>query len=106
MEKPETIEAETRGASSGAAHGSANAYRLPNETKIKFCNAMSELQAHCILCKECDIYLRWGDGDLCGGGKYLIATNMAYAETTPEFSPNDKLTDHRPETPVERKTNA
>lgn len=93
MNEPMTIERAGDTGCCGAAPCSANLLRLPNETKIKFCNAMSELQAHCILCKECDIYLRWGDGDLCGGGKYLIATNMAYAETTPEFSPNDKLSD-------------
>ena len=61
---------------------------LPNDTKIRFCNAFDAIKAHVILCKECDIYLRWGDGDLCGVGKAIIAQELCFAETNLELPPN------------------
>lgn len=70
---------------------SAGNVRLPNDTKIRFCNAVDGMKAHCILCKECDIYMRWGDGDLCSAGKTIIAMELCYVETNVEFPPNDEL---------------
>jgi hypothetical protein len=61
---------------------------LPNDTKIRFCNAFGEILAHCILCKECDLYLRLGDGDLCSTGKAVIALEMCYTDTSIVFPPN------------------
>lgn len=69
---------------------SAENVRLPNDTKIRFCNAVDGMKAHCILCKECDIYMRWGDGDLCSAGKTIIAMELCYADTKVEFPPNAK----------------
>ena len=63
------------------AAGSAEMLELPNDTKIRFCNAFDAIKAHCILCKECDLYLRWGDGDLCSTGKAMIALEMCYTDT-------------------------
>lgn len=64
------------------AAGSAEMLELPNATKIRFCNAFDAIKAHCILCKECDLYLRWGDGDLCSTGKAMIALEMCYTDTS------------------------
>lgn len=61
---------------------------LPNDTKIRFCNAFDQIKAHCILCKECDLYLRWGDGDLCSTGKAMVALEMCYTDTSIVFPPN------------------
>lgn len=61
---------------------------LPNDTKIRFCNAFDAIKAHVVLCKECDIYLRWGDGDLCGVGKANIAQELCYTDTSLELPPN------------------
>lgn len=72
--------------------------QLSNDTKIMFCNTFDAIKAHVILCKDCDMYLRWGDGDLCSAGKAIIAREMAYAETTPEFPPNDEVSDGGPKT--------
>ncbi len=71
--------------------GSAENVALPNDTKIRFCNAVAGVKAHCTLCKECDIYMRWGDGDLCSAGKTIIAMEMCYADTNVEFPPNNAL---------------
>jgi hypothetical protein len=73
---------------SAPCSGSAENVRLPNDTKIRFCNAVDGMKAHCILCKECDIYMRWGDGDLCSAGKTIIAMELRYADTNVEFPPN------------------
>jgi len=51
-----------------------------NETKIKFCNAWHALARHYTVCKECQIYLLDGDGDLCAIGKHLLAEKMYMAE--------------------------
>ena len=80
--------AEKRGADSCAAPCSAENVCLPNDTKIRFCNTVDELRAHCILCKECDVYMRWADGDLCSAGKTIIAMGMSYTDTHVEFPPN------------------
>ena len=61
---------------------------LPNDTKIRFCNAFDAIKGHVILCKDCDIYLRWGDGDLCGVGKAVIAQELCFADTNLELPPN------------------
>jgi hypothetical protein len=76
----------------GSLHpaGSAENVSLPNDTKIRFCNAFDQIKAHTILCKECDMYLRWGDGDLCSAGKTIIAMEMCYTDTHVEFPPNDQ----------------
>lgn len=65
-------------------------FLLPNDTKIRFCNAFDAIKAHTILCKECDIYLRWGDGDMCGVGKAIIAQELCFADTNLELPPNEK----------------
>lgn len=70
------------------ARGSAEMLELPNDTKIRFCNAFDAIKAHCILCKDCDLYLRWGDGDLCSTGKAMIALEMCYTDTSIVFPPN------------------
>ena len=57
---------------------------LPNETKIRFCNAMAALTAHCQSCAECEIYWKTGDGDLCTPGKKIVAGYMLFADTNPE----------------------
>lgn len=74
----------------GAARGSAENVSLPNDTNTRFCNAFDQIKAHTILCKECDMYLRWGDGDLCNAGKTIIAMELCYADTNLEFPPNDQ----------------
>jgi hypothetical protein len=86
MNEHETLSAE-RGADSVQRPCSAENVSLPNDTKIRFCNAFDALRAHCILCKECDIYLRWGDGDLCSAGKTSIAIELCYADTHIELPP-------------------
>ena len=78
----------------GAA-GSAEMLELPNDTKIRFCNAFDAIKAHCILCKECDLYLRCGDGDLCSTGKAMIALEMCYTDTSIVFPPNASVSDRR-----------
>ena len=88
MSEIKSIESETPAAVAGAARGSAENVRLPNDTKIRFCNAVDGMKAHCILCKECDIYMRWGDGDLCSAGKTIIAMELCCADTNVEFPPN------------------
>ncbi len=67
--------------------------RLPNDTKIRFCNALDALRRHAAEgtsgeCSTCSTYLRNGDGDLCEKGKDIIAMEMAYADTIIEFPPN------------------
>lgn len=80
------------------ATGSAEMLELPNDTKIRFCNAFDQIKAHCILCKECDVYLRWGDGDLCSTGKAMIALEMCYTDTSVVLPPNAP-DERRPEQP-------
>ena len=75
-------------AGSSPVTGSAEMLELPNDTKIRFCNAFDAIKAHCIICKECDLYLRWGDGDLCSTGKAMIALEMCYTDTSIVFPPN------------------
>lgn len=58
--------------------------KLDNDSKIAFCNTMEAMKAHQIGCKDCDLYLRWGDGDLCDKGKEVIAMNLAYINSNPE----------------------
>jgi hypothetical protein len=60
----------------------AGSAEMLEATKIRFCNAFDAIKAHCILCKECDLYLRWGDGDLCSTGKAMIALEMCYTDTS------------------------
>ena len=62
--------------------------RLPNDTKIRFCNALDALRRHGIECRDCATYIKWGDGDLCAKGKDIIAAELAYADTNIEFPPN------------------
>lgn len=57
---------------------------LPNETKIRFCNAMEALRKHANACHDCWPYLRWGDGDLCGEGAEIVARELVYADTQPD----------------------
>lgn len=84
--------AKQEGVSSFAAPaGSAENIRLPNDTKIRFCNAIDALRRHGIDCRDCATYIKWGDGDLCAKGKDLIARELAYADTKIEFPPNDKM---------------
>ncbi len=71
---------------------------LPNDTKIRFCNALDALRRHAAEgtsgeCGRCATYLRYGDGDLCEQGKVIITKEMCYADTSLELPPNDKLSD-------------
>lgn len=59
--------------------------RLPNDTKIRFCNAMNAILVHGKQCPLCATYVESGDGDLCKQGKDIIARELAYAETYVEF---------------------
>jgi len=88
MTKPESIESETPAAVAGAATGSAENVRLPNDTKIRFCNALDALRRHWLTCDDCAEYIYWGEGDLCAKGKDIIAMELAYADTGIEFPPN------------------
>ena len=65
---------------------------LPNDTKIRFCNALDALRRHIQEsgCGHCPIYIEFGDGDLCANGKYIIAMCMAYADTSIEFPRNNQ----------------
>lgn len=60
--------------------------KLPNSTKIRFCNAMDALRTHSINCRDCAIYIRWGEGNVCETGQEIILMEIAYADTTPEFN--------------------
>ena len=67
---------------------------LPNETKIRFCNALDALRSHAAEgtsgeCAACSIYLRHGDGDLCEQGKAIITKELCFADTSLELPPND-----------------
>ena len=57
--------------------------KLDNETKIKFCNAYGDLNAHEEFCVECREYLSSGCGDLCDVGKQLICKSLAFTDTEP-----------------------
>lgn len=57
--------------------------KIPNDTKIRFCNTMHAMQLHFADCNDCLYYICRGDGDLCDMGKDLIARELAYAETAP-----------------------
>lgn len=68
---------------------------LPNDTKIRFCNALDVLRGHAAEgtsgeCGSCATYLRYGDGDLCEQGKAIITKEMCYADTSLELPPNEK----------------
>lgn len=68
---------------------------LPNETKIRFCNALDALRGHAAEgtsgeCAACSIYMRHGDGDLCEQGKAIIAKELCFADTSLEVPPNDQ----------------
>ena len=69
---------------------------LPNETKIRFCNALDALRGHAAEgtsgeCAACSIYLRYGDGDLCEQGKAIITKELCFADTSLELPPNAAL---------------
>ena len=69
---------------------------LPNETKIRFCNALDALRGHAAEgtsgeCAACSIYMRHGDGDLCEQGKAIIAKELCFADTSLEVPPNFTL---------------
>ena len=69
---------------------------LPNDTKIRFCNALNALRRHAAEgtsgeCGGCSTYLRHGDGDLCEKGKVIISEQMCYADTSLELPPNSVL---------------
>lgn len=59
--------------------------KLPNDTKIRFCNALDAIRRHGIDCRDCAIYITWGDGDLCQRGQEILAREMAYTDTAPEL---------------------
>ena len=94
MNEFKTVSAE-RGGCSVQRPCSAESFRLSNETKIKACNFFHTMQNHMGCCEQCCEYLYDGDGDLCSHGKEIIARELAYAETTPEFPPNGELNDRR-----------
>lgn len=58
---------------------------LPNETKIRFCNAFSRLRCHLAEYRDCRDYTEFGNGDLCLLGKRIVAEEMVYANTDPEL---------------------
>ena len=87
-DEPKTLSAE-RGGCSVQRPCSAENFRLSNETKIKAITLFHAMQNHIWRCLQCCEYLYDGDGDLCSHGKEIIARELAYAETTPEFPPND-----------------
>lgn len=65
---------------------------LPNETKIRFCNAIDALRGHAAEgtsgeCAACSIYMRHGDGDLCEQGKAIITKELCFADTSLELPP-------------------
>ena len=68
---------------------------LPNDTKIRFCNALDALRRHIQEsgCGHCPMYIEFVDGDLCAEGKDIIAMEMAYADTSIEFPPNKELSE-------------
>ena len=77
-------------------------FLLPNDTKIRFCNALDALRSHAAEgtsgeCAACSIYLRHGDGDLCEQGKALIAKELCFADTSLELPPNDPSSATRPD---------
>jgi len=64
---------------------------LPNETKIKFCNAFHALERHSSNCLLCLDYLEHGDGDLCEQGQRIIRDNLYAADTTTLEKPKTTL---------------
>ncbi len=100
--KQRTGERKKRGDSASATPCSANLLRLQNETKINFCNAWHEMQQHLGNCDGCCEYMYHGIGDLCDIGKDIIARKLAYADTTPDWSPNNQAHRSAPEADVER----
>ena len=82
--------AEEASADCAPVTGSAENVRLPNDTKIRFCNAMDALLQHMTECPACAIYLKSGDGDLCAAAKDTVATHLCYADIGLEFPPNDQ----------------
>ena len=76
--------------SGGSLEPVGSVVALPNDTKIRFCNALDGLRRHWLTCDECAEYVYWGDGDLCEKGKQIIATERASAETSIEFPPNPR----------------
>jgi len=71
---------------------------LPNDTKILFCNTMDAMLTHCSACKECERYIRWGDGDLCTDGKAIIAKELCYADTNLALPSNVRMSEGGRET--------
>lgn len=67
---------------------------LPNDTKIRFCNAARELYRHCDDCYPCSDYVRNGDGDLCNKGKEIIAQEMAYVDSKPDLQIKEQSIAH------------
>jgi hypothetical protein len=59
-----------------------NTVQLPNDTKIRFCNALDALRHHSDECYACAVYIKSGDEDLCVTGKDIIATELAFSDTT------------------------
>ena len=53
---------------------------LPNDTKIRFCNAVNKLSDHTVDCNQCNVYVRWADGDMCDKA-------VGRASNTPRRSP-------------------
>ena len=51
---------------------------------------MDALRIHGIECRDCAIYLKWGDGNLCERGQRIITKHLAYADTNIELPPNEK----------------
>lgn len=72
-------------ASPSAATEFMNDSQLPNDTKIKVCNAFVFIGQHCGECAVCKTYITCGDGDLCDKAKNQIAVELAYAGTDLEF---------------------
>ncbi len=85
-----------------------NQLLLPNDTKIRFCNALDALRSHAAEgtsgeCAACSTYLRHGDGDLCEQGKAIITKELCFADTSLELPPNTAISEPGADKPLQIK---
>jgi hypothetical protein len=74
--------------------------KLPDDTQIRFCNAMNELEGHSNSCYDCEEYIQYGDGKLCEIAQQIIMRHLAYADTNVELLP-DESSSHTPTVAVQ-----
>jgi hypothetical protein len=70
------------------APGPGSEATLPNDTLIRFCNALDALHRHTANCTHCAAYLLNGDDKLCELGRVTITREMAFTDTNPVFPQN------------------